>query len=67
MSNESVAEGLRKIHDLSPEEKKSLRKKVYDYAHTEFSHNKTVDLWHNSMLDAIKEFKEYKTWDKFTY
>jgi len=67
VSNESVAEGLRKIHDLSPEEKKSLRKKVYDYAHTEFSHNKTVDLWHNSMLDAIKEFKEYKTWDKFTY
>jgi len=66
-SIEDAADALIKIHDLSPEEKTKLNKKVYDYAHSEFSYQKTVDLWHQSMLDAIKEFKSYKTWEKFTF
>ena len=66
-SNESIAAGLRKIFDLNPQEKELLSKKVYDYAHEEFSLQKTVDLWHQSMLDAIKEFKSYKSWEKFTF
>lgn len=67
VSNDSVAQGLRKIFDLSNNERKTLRKKVYDYAHTEFSYNKTVDLWHDSLLDTINKFKTYRKWEKITF
>ena len=66
-SVEDAAQALRKLHDMSDEEKSNLKKKVFDYAHTEFSYQKTVDLWHESMLDTIKKFKSYKSWEKFTF
>jgi glycosyltransferase involved in cell wall biosynthesis len=62
-----AADALRKIYDLSNEEKSLLKNKVFNYACSEFSYQKTVDLWHQSMLDAIKEFKNYKSWEKFTF
>jgi len=66
-SVEDAAQALRKLHDMSNEEKSNLKKKAFDYAHTEFSYQKTVDLWHESMLDTIKKFKSYKSWEKFTF
>jgi glycosyltransferase involved in cell wall biosynthesis len=66
-SIEDAAKALRKLHDMNDEEKSNLKKKVFDYAHTEFSYQKTVDLWHESMLNTIKEFKSYKSWEKFTF
>lgn len=62
-----AAAALRKIHDLDDKEKINLSQKVYNYANTEFSYQKTVDLWHESMLETIKEFKSYKSWHKFTF
>ena len=67
VSNASVASGLRKIYDLSEKERKDLSRKVLNYAKEEFSHQKTVDMWHESMLDAIEEFKSYKSWKKITF
>lgn len=66
-SNEDIADGIRKIYDLNDEERLALKTKVHQYASEEFSHQKTVDLWHQSMLDAIREFKSYKSWEKFTF
>ena len=67
VSNDSVAQGLRKIFDLNSDERKALRKKVHSYANTEFSYNKTVDLWHDSLLNTINKFKTYRKWEKITF
>ena len=66
VTTESVAEGLRKIHDMPNNEKEALSKKVLKYTEDAFSYEKTIDLWHDSMLSAIKEFKNYKSWKKTT-
>ena len=66
VSCETVAKSIRKMHDLSKEDKKILSDKVLNYASEEFRYQNTIDAWHESMLGAIEEFKDYKSWEKFT-
>jgi hypothetical protein len=46
------------MSQLTPTQMSDLRKKVYNYARTEFSLKKTVDDWHETMLDTVKNWKE---------
>jgi len=62
-SIQTFADAIYKIYDMSDEEKKKLSKKVYDYSRSEFSLQKTVDQWHDTMIETIKKFKNKKTWD----
>lgn len=63
-----LAKGLMKLHDMNPYEKELLSKKVLEYARTEFDLDKTVDLWHETMLKTIKTWKsKYKKWETFEY
>jgi hypothetical protein len=39
-------------------EKSKLSEKVLRYAREEFSMQKTVDLWHESMINKIEDWKE---------
>lgn len=55
---DSIADGIYKIYSLSKEEKLSLSKKVKNYAHSEFSYQKTIDLWHDSLEATIKDWKQ---------
>jgi hypothetical protein len=49
---------------MSSFEKDLLSEKVLNYAHSEFSLQKTVDMWHDTMLSTINNWKEkYQTWD----
>ena len=68
-SNHSIALAMKKLYDKTrdPKEKQALSNKVLNYARTEFSLDNTIDAWHKSMLDAIKEFKERPTWFKKTF
>jgi glycosyltransferase involved in cell wall biosynthesis len=62
-SVEKTATALLKMHDLSKDEKKALSKKVRDYALSEFSYQKTIDLWHDSLTDLSENWKtRYKPW-----
>ena len=64
-SNPSIAKGIMKYYNLSELEKSKLKEKVLKYAKTEFSYQKTIDLWHDTMLKTYKNFKEnYKSWEK---
>ena len=64
-SNPSIAKGIMKYYNLSELEKNNLKEKVLKYAKTEFSYQKTIDLWHDTMLKTYKNFKEnYKSWEK---
>ena len=67
VSCETIAKGMRKLYDLSPEEKTKLSDKVLEYAHTQFDYETMVDDWHNSLLRVHKNWnKKYKKWEKVT-
>jgi glycosyltransferase involved in cell wall biosynthesis len=57
-SAQSLADALWKLYVLSHDERQALRKKVYEYARSEFSLNKTVSDWHDTMLDTVKNWKD---------
>ena len=64
VSNHNVAKGIMKLYKLSSKEKERLSKQVLKYAKQTFGHQKTVDLWHDTMIDTYNKFKENnKKWD----
>ena len=58
VSNQNVAKGIMKLYKTSTKEKQRLSRQVLKYAKTEFDHQKTIDLWHNTMIETLKKFKE---------
>ncbi len=64
VSNENVASAIKKLYDKTKDSdsKKQLSDKVLSYAHTAFNYQKTIDAWHDSMLESIEEFKQRKYW-----
>ena len=65
---ENIADGIYKLYSLDPAEKIKLREKVIDYAKSEFSHEKTVNMWHESLNDVYENWKErYKRWEHDVY
>lgn len=70
-SVENIAKGIMKMYNLNSNSKnrKRLRSKVLKYAQQEFSYQKTVDLWHDSLLNTIENFKSKKqnNWDVTTF
>lgn len=63
-SNKNVAKGIMKFYKMPERKKEKLSKKVLRYARTEFSMQKTVDQWHDTMLNTLEKFKTNKqSWD----
>ena len=54
---EDIADGLFKMYSLDSEQKIALSKKVKKYALEEFSYEKTIDLWHESLTATIENWK----------
>ncbi len=61
-SIEDFAAAMMKLYTLNDKQKRVLSKKVYDYAHSEFSYQKTIDLWDKTLKDTIENFKNGKSW-----
>ena len=57
-SNEKVAEAIMEMYEKTPEEKEALSKKVVDYVESDFSFDKTVELWHESLIDVLDTWEE---------
>jgi glycosyltransferase involved in cell wall biosynthesis len=55
---EDAAKGYLKLFEMNNIEKSKLSEKVLRYAREEFSMHKTVDLWHESMINKIEDWKE---------
>lgn len=62
-STDTFAKAIMKIYGMNEDEKDNLSKKVLEYVKSEFSLEKTVDLWHETMIDTIEKFKNNKKWD----
>lgn len=59
-----AAKAMFKLFSLDEKGKKDLSDKVIKYTEEKFSIEKTVDDWHESMIDAVKNWKEkYIRWD----
>ena len=59
-----VVGAMKKLDDKK--EKQKLSKKVLKYAKNEFAYSNTINMWHNTMLNTLKEFKNRKNWTKIT-
>ena len=53
-----IAEGILKIYNLDQDAKLQLSQKVKKYAYEEFSYEKTIDLWHDSLLETIENWRD---------
>lgn len=58
VSADSTAHAMMKLYDLSDTEKEKLREKVFKYARSEFSFNKTIDDWHVTANNLIENWKK---------
>ena len=72
IDSHDVAKGIYKLYknNKNKNKKSFLKKKVYDYATKEFAYQKTINLWHETMLKTIKDFKEEvnkKSWTIKTF
>ena len=68
VSPESVSDAIMKMYSMPEKERKALGKKAHDYATSEFSYEKMVDLWHESLKETYKTWREkYKRWEISTY
>ncbi len=61
---ETTAEGLYSLFKMTNEEKHALRAKVRNYAISEFSYQKTIDDWHDTMKETIENWKSrHNQWE----
>ncbi len=56
VSNETISNAIKKMYYMGAEKRKQLGQKAREYALSEFGYDKTVDLWHTTMLKTIQEF-----------
>jgi glycosyltransferase involved in cell wall biosynthesis len=57
VANEDITAAIMKMYDAGPEERKIMGDKAREYALSEFGYEKVVNLWNDTMLKTIMEFK----------
>ena len=62
-SVKTFSNAMMKLYSMTDEQKNTLSRKVLEYSNTEFSYQKTIDLWHETLKGTIENFKNYKSWD----
>jgi len=68
VSCETIADGIMKIYDLDDMDRRKLKKKVREYAISEFAYSKTIDDWHNTLTSLHQNWKNvYKRWQSFSF
>ena len=60
VSVETIADGMLKMFDKTPEEMEALSKKVQEYVKSEFAYQNTIDLWHDSLSKLVDDWRENK-------
>jgi glycosyltransferase involved in cell wall biosynthesis len=63
VSPETIADSFMKMYRMGPEKRKELGKKAREYVLSEFSHQKTIDLWHDSLTDLVDNWRtRHESW-----
>lgn len=64
VSHTTVADAIEKLYEMGPDARTDLGQKARDYVLSEFNHQTTVDLWHDTMCDTIDNWrKNYEPWE----
>lgn len=58
VSAESISGAIHKLWSLPTDERKALGKKAQDYVLSEFSYDKTISLWHDSLLKLVESWEK---------
>ncbi len=62
-SPEKIADAIYKLYSMDDQERKNLGKKAREYVLSEFGYQTTIDLWNNTMVDVINNWKSnYSRW-----
>ena len=61
VSCETTAAAIKKIFDLSEEDRKTLSSKVQSYVMEEFNYDDAIDKWHDTLVKTIEDWKEGKS------
>ena len=62
-SVESISSAIEKMYNLTSVDRKALGNKARDYVLSEFSYQKTVDFWHESLTNLVENWKtDHKSW-----
>jgi glycosyltransferase involved in cell wall biosynthesis len=56
-STDDIASAFLKLYEMSPAERKKLGEKARNYALSEFSFDKTVELWNDTLKDTLENWK----------
>jgi glycosyltransferase involved in cell wall biosynthesis len=59
-SVEDAAEAINKLYSMSKQEREKLGQKAMEYVQEEFAMQKTIDLWHDSLLKLVEDWREGK-------
>jgi glycosyltransferase involved in cell wall biosynthesis len=54
---QSIADAIMKLYEMPKKERKLLGQKARAYVMSEFSHQHTIDRWHETLLDLVKSWK----------
>lgn len=60
VSTDTIADAIYRMYKMTPEERKSLGEKARSYVQSEFALQTTIDLWHDSLLDLVNNYKKDK-------
>ena len=63
-SVQTIAEKIWQMYKLGSEGRKDLGQKAKRYVESEFSYQKTIDLWHETMLQKLENWKD--SYERFT-
>ncbi len=56
VNNENVADAFMRMYELGPKERQRIGKKAREYALSEFNLQSTVDTWHKTLMDTMKNW-----------
>jgi glycosyltransferase involved in cell wall biosynthesis len=66
VSAETTGNGIMKLYEMGPEERKKVGMRARSYVMSEFNHQKMIDEWDRTLNDVIRNWKNKKRWSVTT-
>lgn len=62
VSNETIAGAIHEMYKWGPEKRKEVGQKARGYVQSDFNLQKTIDMWHETLIDLCQTWKNKKRW-----
>ena len=61
VSTDTISNAILKMYNMSKEERNELGQKCKRYVESEFSYQKTIDMWHDTLTKTIEDWEKGKS------